>query len=265
MEKESAVQRSVRPSTTPPDKPPMDTMQQVDSLRRHIGGAVSSLSSNIDDNLMLFRWGCFATMIGCAYISIRSSGLLTRYTSVDALPVGVPITARVLGQSAKDPSTLYVYHTPWIRRVLFKETLPRSFEVSGLLTDKSSLLAVRPYGVDMQDDAKRWLYLDFVAARRYVTVELLYRPPVNPDHDDQESVATTGAACAISTPKNIFFNSDMAETAVSRGIAKCREEPEFDWAKPNMRCVVIVVTVVTVVTVVFVVQRPLHPAPRKAN
>ncbi|CAK4615486.1 unnamed protein product [Aphanomyces euteiches] len=223
-----ASEKETTPAVPDRGRPSMDDMaKQADTLRRQIGDAVSAMSSGIDDNLMLFRWGCFATMIGCAYISIRSSGLLTRYTSLETLPVGVPIKARVLGQSATDPSTLYVYHTPWLRRVLLKETMPKGMEAGvGLLTDKSSLLAVRPYGVEMQDEAKRWIYVDFVASRRYVIVELLYRPPASPE-------APVGA-CSISTSRGLFFRSDMAEYAVTRGIAICRAEPEVELAKPNM-------------------------------
>ncbi|ETV78201.1 hypothetical protein H257_08386 [Aphanomyces astaci] len=219
------------------------TDQSTDLFRRRAGDLLSSLSSTLDDNVMLFRWGCMATMVGCAYISIRSSGLLTRYTSLDALPVGVPVVGRVLGQHAADPSTLYVYHTPWVRRVLLKETLPRGMDVSGHLTDTSSVIAVRPFGVDMQDEAKRWLYSDFVAARRYVTIELLYRPP--PPLSSSSSTDYPPAvvpptptlavgACSISTPKNLFFRQDMAEFAVARGIAVCRPEPDVDVVKPNM-------------------------------
>ncbi|KAH9143012.1 hypothetical protein AeRB84_012955 [Aphanomyces euteiches] len=237
-----ASEKETTPAVPDRGRPSMDDMaKQADTLRRQIGDAVSAMSSGIDDNLMLFRWGCFATMASrsnliAALISPFDSRLvartlafdrLTRYTSLETLPVGVPIKARVLGQSATDPSTLYVYHTPWLRRVLLKETMPKGMEAGvGLLTDKSSLLAVRPYGVEMQDEAKRWIYVDFVASRRYVTVELLYRPPASPE-------APVGA-CSISTSRGLFFRSDMAEYAVTRGIAICRAEPEFELAKPNM-------------------------------
>ncbi|ETV98491.1 hypothetical protein H310_08629 [Aphanomyces invadans] len=230
------------PPTAKERSPKFDDLRSMmdmssDTLRRRVGELTVSLSTTLDDNVMLFRWGCMATMVGCAYISIRSSGLLTRYTSLDALPVGTPVVARVLGQHPADPSTLFVYHSPWVRRVLLKETLPRGMDVSGFLSDKSSLLAVRPFGVDMQDEAKRWIYTDFVASKRYVTIELLYRPPPTAPSDSpvvEEPAKVVVGACSISTPKNVFFKEDMAEFAVARGIAVCRSEPEVDAVKSNM-------------------------------
>jgi hypothetical protein len=112
---------------------------------------LNQLTKTIDSNMALFRWGCAMTIIGCVYISVLSSGALTRFTSIHMLPLGKSVLARVVGQHPSDPSIIYVFHLPFLRRTLLRETLPRGMLVTGTLSDTSSILPVRVFGIEMHD------------------------------------------------------------------------------------------------------------------
>ncbi|OQR88801.1 hypothetical protein THRCLA_10093 [Thraustotheca clavata] len=197
----------------PQDK--KESYEEYSALRKQVGNALTQIREGADANLVIFRWGCMVTMLGCVYVSVRSSGALTRYSTLAALPLGKKVVARVVGQHPNDPTVLYVYHTPFLRRVLLRETLPRGMSVSGIVGDpaKSNVLPVRPFGVEFEND--NFLYDNLVSRQRYVKLEMLFR-----------SKEPSVGVCGISI-RNFIRRTDIAEMAVSQGVGICRIE-EFE-------------------------------------
>lgn len=98
--------------------------------------------------------------------------------SVDDIPLGhflrrKKLRVRLVRMSTEDPSVFFVYHTPFARRVFLKDTLPTDTLASA--QNKSTLLAVRPFGVQVDESAEEWVWANFVSSHRYMTVELLHR------------------------------------------------------------------------------------------
>ncbi|DAZ96550.1 TPA: hypothetical protein N0F65_011227 [Lagenidium giganteum] len=183
-----------------------------ESWRTVWGGRMTSVRQAADANLSLFRLGCIVTMVGSAAVVVRYSGVFQRFNHVDEIPSwyfaqNKKLRARIIRQCEHDPSIFYVYHTPFPRRWLLNDTLPRD-----LYTPEggSHTLAVRPFGVQVDESSQEWVWANFVSSHRYVTLRLLHR--MNADQTSDESVAT----CAISM-RRPPFGKDLGEEIVGRG------------------------------------------------
>lgn len=109
------------------------------------------------------------------------------------------LRVRLVRQSASDPSIFLVYHTPLLRRVVLQDTLPPL--VLHDAADAPHLLAVRPFGVQVDESAQEWLYSNFVSSQRYMTIHLLHRCA----HELESVVTWVGVAadaayCRLSIP-----------------------------------------------------------------
>lgn len=103
---------------------------------------------------------------------------LHRFNSVDDIPLGhflrrKKLRVRLIRQSKEDPSVFYVYHTPFVRRVLLKDTLPS--DALALVEREKTLLAVRPFGVQVDESAEEWIWANFVSSHQDMTIQLLQR------------------------------------------------------------------------------------------
>lgn len=81
------------------------------------------------------------------------------------------LRVRLLRQSTQDPSVFYVYHTPFWRRAVLQDSMPKD----ELFTDESRLIAVRVFGVQVDKCSQEWIWANFVSSHRYMTVQLLHR------------------------------------------------------------------------------------------
>ncbi|EQC35320.1 hypothetical protein SDRG_07032 [Saprolegnia diclina VS20] len=207
------------------DKDRKDEPDPYAALRQTVGDTLTRLRDDVDSNLVVFRYGCMVTMLGCVYVTVRSTGALTRFSTIPTLPLGKKVVARVVGQHPKDPTVLYVYHTPFLRRVFLRETLPRGMSGHELIGDptKCGVLAVRPFGVQFETDDV--LYSHLVSKQRYVKLEMLYRTK-EPDL----------GVCAMST-RSYIRRQDVAETAVSQGVGVCRVESFAETGVTSASCV----------------------------
>ncbi|OQR86046.1 hypothetical protein ACHHYP_11066 [Achlya hypogyna] len=210
-----------------PTDPATEGSDEYSVLRQRVGDSLVRLRDDVDANLAVFRWGCTVTILGCIYVSVRSTGALTRFSTVTSLPLGKKVTARVVGQHPRDPTVLYVYHTPLLRRVLLRETLPRGMSVNGLIGDpaKCNVFAVRPFGVQFEHDD--FLFSTLVSKQRYVKMEMLFR--------DKSTEPAIGV-CAMST-RSFIRQNDVAEAAVNQGLGVCRVEELGDHSQTSASCI----------------------------
>ncbi|TYZ65406.1 hypothetical protein PybrP1_002483 [[Pythium] brassicae (nom. inval.)] len=123
------------------------------------------------------------------------------------------LRVRLVRQSASDPSVFFVYHTPLLRRVLLQDTLPPLAQY-----DAPNLLAVRPFGVQVDESAHEWVYSNFVSSQRYMTIQLLHRLNT-PDVDGERAVATCNMA--LRRPP---FRRDFAQEIIANGYGECIPE-----------------------------------------
>lgn len=98
---------------------------------------------------------------------------------MDDIPLGdylrrKKLRVRMIRQSQDDPSVFYVYHAPFARRVLLRDTLPRSLRAISL-DRRGGLLAVRPFGIQVDESAQEWVWSNLVSPHRYMTIQLLHR------------------------------------------------------------------------------------------
>ncbi|KAJ8522512.1 hypothetical protein ON010_g17691 [Phytophthora cinnamomi] len=122
----------------------------------------------------------------------------------------------MIRQSRQDPSVFYVYHTPFLRRTVLRDELPPSLMVGGGAEKKEKeLLAVRPFGVVVDESSEEWVWSNFVSSHRYMTIQLLQRINV----EGSDSVATCNIA--LGRPP---FGGDFAQELVSHGYAECIPE-----------------------------------------
>ncbi|KAG7394427.1 hypothetical protein PHYBOEH_005197 [Phytophthora boehmeriae] len=190
-------------------------------IRRQVGRLVVDTQLTIDSHLTLFRVGLLVTLVTSVAAAVKFSGLLNRVDSVDEIPLWhfarrKKLRVRMMRQSRQDPSVFYVYHTPFLRRTVLRDVLPQD-SVGGLMNAKkeSELLAIRPFGVQVDESSEEWVWSNFVSSHRYMTVELLQRIDVK----GSESVAT----CNISL-RRPPFGGDFAQELVSYGYAECIPE-----------------------------------------
>ncbi|GLD91983.1 hypothetical protein PINS_up000516 [Pythium insidiosum] len=130
-------------------------------------------------------------------------------------------------QSEQDPSVFYVYHTPFLRRVLLQDTLPR------VANGTQPLIAVRAFGVRVDESAQEWLWSNVVSSHRPLSLKLLHRcvrlesfmlsDESSSTRDDRlEGVGDgdeTVATCLIKM-KKLPFDRDLANELVSLGLAE---------------------------------------------
>eukprot|EP00644_Phytophthora_capsici_P003993 jgi/Phyca11/533627/estExt2_fgenesh1_pg.C_PHYCAscaffold_150121 len=179
-------------------------------LRRQMGRLVVDTQQTIDSHLTLFRVGLMVTVAVSIGVSIKLSGLLNRFARRKKLRV------RMIRQSRADPSIFYVYHTPFLRRTVLQDELPQSLTASiGEKKKENDLLAVRPFGVHVDESSEEWVWSNFVSSHRYMTIELLQRLTVK----GSESVATCNIAL-----KRSPLGGDFAQELVSHGYAECIPE-----------------------------------------
>ncbi|KAG6971872.1 hypothetical protein JG688_00004251 [Phytophthora aleatoria] len=190
-------------------------------LRRQVGRMVVDTQQTIDSHLTLFRVGLMVTVAVSVAASIKLSGLLNRVNSVEEIPLWQfarrkKLRVRMIRQSRQDPSVFYVYHTPFFRRLVLQDALPQSLTVS--VTEKkrkSDLLAVRLFGVQVDESSEEWIWSNFVSSHRYMTIQLLQRISV----EGSESVATCNIAL-----RRLPLGGDFAHELVSHGYAECIPE-----------------------------------------
>ncbi|KAF1317764.1 hypothetical protein FI667_g14549, partial [Globisporangium splendens] len=104
--------------------------EQSRDWRRWLGRHVGATGQTIDANLTIFRIGCLLTMAGSVVAVMRFSGVFQRFSKVDEIPSWYfsqhkKLCVRMIRQCEDDPSIFYVYHTPFLRRTLLQDTLPR--------------------------------------------------------------------------------------------------------------------------------------------
>ncbi|TMW60896.1 hypothetical protein Poli38472_000938 [Pythium oligandrum] len=190
-----------------------------ENWRKELGRGVVQLQQAVDANLSLFRVGCVLVMAGSAYAAISLSGLLHRFNHIDEIPAYYfrqrkTLRVRMVRQCERDPSVFYVYHTPFWRRTLLQDTLP----TDAWSTDRSQpLLAVRAFGIQVDESANEWLWSNVVSSHRYMSLRLLHR--MNAEMEGEESLAT----CDVSIRK-LPLDKDLAHELVSRGLAECIPE-----------------------------------------
>lgn len=80
----------------------------------------------------------------------------------------------MMRQCAEDPSVFYVYHTPFLRRFVLQDTLPPN-ELLFSSSATKNLLAVRPFGVQVDESSHEWILSNYVSSHRYMTIHLLHR------------------------------------------------------------------------------------------
>ncbi|KAL4128904.1 hypothetical protein PRIC2_007884 [Phytophthora ramorum] len=205
--------------------PPSSDSRSVDNdgdLRRQVGRLVVDTQQTIDSHLTLFRVGLLVTVAASIAASVKLSGLLNRVNSVEEIPLWQfarrkKLRVRMVRQSRRDPSVFYVYHTPFVRRTVLQDVLPPS-SVLGVTTQKkkeNELLAIRLFGVQIDESSEEWVWSNFVSSHRFMTVQLLQRINM----EGGESVATCNAAL-----KRPPFGGDFAQELVSHGYAECIPE-----------------------------------------
>lgn len=176
--------------------------------RRWLGELTRAAAADIDANLTLVRVGSLLAAVGSVAAAVRLSGAVRffsagsgvtmlrwsavaaksracvlacaqfqRFDRVEIIPSWYfsrrkALRVRLVRQSASDPSVFFVYHTPLLRRVLLQDTLP---PLVGHEAPDSQLLAVRPFGVQVDESAHEWVHANFVSSQRYMTVQLLRR------------------------------------------------------------------------------------------
>ncbi|CAH0474068.1 unnamed protein product [Peronospora belbahrii] len=203
--------------------PPNSATNNVDidnDLRRQVGRLVVDTQQTIDSNLSLFRMGFLVTLAASIAVSVRLSGLLNRVNNVDEIPSWQfmrrkKLRVRMIRQSRQDPSVFYVYHTPFLRRTVLQDKLPDCLTVSIGDQKSSDLIAVRPFGVQVDESSEEWVWSNFVSSHRSLTIQLLRRIKVI----DSESVALCNIAL-----KRPPMRKDFAQELVSYGYAECIPE-----------------------------------------
>ncbi|KAK1941214.1 hypothetical protein P3T76_007080 [Phytophthora citrophthora] len=194
-------------------------------LRSQMGRFVVDTQQTIDSNLTLFRVGLMVTVAVSIGASIKLSGLLNRINRVEEIPLWQfarrkKLRVRMIRQSRADPSVFYVYHTPFFRRTVLRDELPQSLTVGiGEKKKENDLLAVRPFGVQVDESSEEWVWSNFVSSHRYMTIELLQRFTVEGSESESESVATCNIAL-----KRSPLGGDFAQELVSHGYAECIPE-----------------------------------------
>jgi len=157
------------------------TIDDDGDIRRQVGRVVVDTQLTIDSHLTLFRVGLLLTVAASVAASVKLSGLLNRVNNVEEIPLWQfarrkKLRVRMIRQSKKDPSVFYVYHTPLVRRTVLQDVLPKSLAVGAAAEKKEGdLLAVRPFGVQVDESAEEWVWANFVSSHRYMTIQLLQR------------------------------------------------------------------------------------------
>lgn len=198
-----------------------DSADNDGDLRRQMGRLVVDTQQTIDSHLTLFRVGLMVTVAVSIGVSIKLSGLLNRVNRVEEIPLWQfarrkKLRVRMIRQSRADPSIFYVYHTPFLRRTVLQDELPQSLTASiGEKKKENDLLAVRPFGVQVDESSEEWVWSNFVSSHRYMTIELLQRFTVK----GSDSVATCNIAL-----KRSPLGGDFAQELVSHGYAECIPE-----------------------------------------
>lgn len=165
----------------PPPSSQSDTIDNDGDLRRQVGRLVVDTQQTIDSNLTLFRVGLLVTVAASIAASVKLSGVLHKVRSVDDLPLWhfarrKKLRVRMIRQSRQDPSVFYVYHTPFVRRTVLRDELPPILTVGGDVEKKEKeLLAIRPFGVQVDESSEEWVWSNFVSSHRYMTIQLLQR------------------------------------------------------------------------------------------
>uniref|UniRef100_K3W813 Uncharacterized protein n=1 Tax=Globisporangium ultimum (strain ATCC 200006 / CBS 805.95 / DAOM BR144) TaxID=431595 RepID=K3W813_GLOUD len=157
-------------------------------------------------------------MAGSVVAVMRFSGAFQRFSKVDEIPSWYfsqhkKLRVRMIRQCEDDPSIFYVYHTPFLRRTLLQDTLPRD-----LLAPKD-VLAVRPFGVQVDESSQEWIWANFVSSHRYMTVQLLHRLNAVSGVEGDDTVAT----CHLSLQRPPFTR-DFAHETVANGYGECIPE-----------------------------------------
>ena len=172
-----AVQSTASRSTSVPLLSDSNNADIDRDMRRQVGQLVVDTQQFVDAHLTLFRAGLFVTIAASLAVSIRLSGLLTRFHNVDEIPSWQfaqrkKLRVRMIRQSRQDPSVFYVYHTPFLRRLMLHDELPRTVSDE---TNEKDVLAVRPFGVQVDESSEEWVSSNCVASHRPLTIQLIRR------------------------------------------------------------------------------------------
>lgn len=184
-----------------------------------MGENVQLLQHTLDDNFSLVRFGCVLAMASGLVATVRLSGLFHRYDTLDSIPSWYfaqqkRIRARIIRQNHEDPNILFVYHTPFWRRLLLFDTMP-PLSLGRVAGAPEKTIPIRLFGVDVDESSSEWMLSKMVSSNRYVTLELLRRLD---SHDPEQMAICT----ARFTP--MLFSRDLAEELVSKGLAECLPE-----------------------------------------
>ncbi|KAL7690311.1 putative SNase-like, superfamily [Plasmopara halstedii] len=196
-------------------------MNKDRGLRRNLGRFITDTQQTIDSHLTLFRAGLIVTLAVAAVTSIKLSGVFKRLNYVEEIPCWQfarrkKLRVRMINQSKQDPSIFYVYHTPFFRRFVLNDVMPLHLTDSkSIEKNESNLLAVRLFGVQVDESAEEWILSNLLSTHRYMTVELLRRINL----EGSKSVAICNIA--LRRPP---LRRDLAYELVTRGYAECISE-----------------------------------------
>ncbi|CEG41749.1 Staphylococcal nuclease (SNase-like), OB-fold [Plasmopara halstedii] len=158
-------------------------MNKDRGLRRNLGRFITDTQQTIDSHLTLFRAGLIVTLAVAAVTSIKLSGVFKRLNYVEEIPF--------------ETRPEHILHSKSIEK------------------NESNLLAVRLFGVQVDESAEEWILSNLLSTHRYMTVELLRRINL----EGSKSVAICNIA--LRRPP---LRRDLAYELVTRGYAECISE-----------------------------------------
>jgi hypothetical protein len=79
------------------------------------------------------------------------------------------IRVRMMRQSTSDPNVFYVYHTPFLRRILLQDSL------ASISIGDTPLLAVRAFGIQVDESAEHWIWSNVISTHQRMNLQLLHK------------------------------------------------------------------------------------------
>lgn len=75
----------------------------------------------------------------------------------------------MIRQNKDNPNIFYVYHVPWLRRILLQDRLPPE------INKMPPFLPIRAFGVQVDESAHDWLEKNAISNHQYMKIELLHK------------------------------------------------------------------------------------------
>ena len=176
------------PSTRIDDTNAHNNNNNHSGWRQPVGRFVAHTQQTIDSHLTLFRTGLFVAIATSVAVSLHLSGLFSRFKQVEDIPLWhfarrKKLRVRMIAQSQSDPNVLYVSHVPFVRRTMLRDATGDPSSILQMAIAKkqqttqqtSDLIAVRLFGVRVDNRSNEWVDANLVASHRYLTIQLLQR------------------------------------------------------------------------------------------